>query len=459
MILNIRKVAIKRLFIIWILLSLVIGGIDFYMEMKDADNFFMNLALKESELFTKENLHLLDQSNVNLILLQQKTREFLKGHFVNITLYNRDMRKIIKEITVGADIVDNWEKKHPQPFLLAESRSFRKVLIGDSVFIQILLPLREKNGTIAGYFEGVYRVDLERVQQLRSGMVRNLLLIVTVALITSIVFYPLTIFLHRELVRFAANLLKGNLELMAVLGTAIAQRDSDTGLHNYRVTIYAIRLAESINLDSVQIRSLIAGAFLHDVGKIGISDNILLKPGKLTEAEFSVMRAHVLLGVDIISKSPSINEMAREVVEFHHEKFDGSGYMRGLRGKEIPLNARIFTIADVFDALTSKRPYKEPFSVDTAMRIVHEGTGSFFDPELVRAFSTIVDDMYAQVSSLAEAEVERMLETAASAHFFNDSYLAQFMKKQIRHSWVAAMEEWHDEYSGTSCLPDSLRRL
>lgn len=433
MILNIHRTAIKRLFISWVLLSLVLGGIDFYLEMEDADDYVMKLAVKESESFTGENLHRINQAHADLSELRQKATEFLKSHFAIVELYNRDKKKILEEMDHGVDAVEDQLKKHPHAFPLAEAPYYRKLLIGENVYMQLLLPLRDKSGSIAGYFEGVYQVDAEMVQRIKSNVIRTLLLIVIVALITTLAFYPIMIFLHRELLRFATSLLKGNIELMEVLGGAIAQRDSDTSLHNYRVTIYAIRLAEAIALDSAQIRSLIAGAFLHDVGKIGISDNVLLKPGKLSDDEFAVMRTHVLLGVETISKSAAL-EIARDVVEFHHEKFDGNGYMRGLKGEQIPLNARIFAIVDVFDALTSKRPYKEAFSFDKAMGILREGSGSHFDPALIEAFCGIAGDIYAQVSNAPEAEVERMLGDQVSAHFFSDSYLEQFMKKHIHHA-------------------------
>jgi HD-GYP domain-containing protein (c-di-GMP phosphodiesterase class II) len=436
MIFNIRKIAFNRLFISWIVLSLVIGGIDFYLEMKNADRFFMNLAVKESEPFITESLPRINQGEADLDTLRQHATEFLKGHYSIVELYNRDKTKILEELGANANAVANALKKDPPSFRFAESPEYHKMLISGNVYMQILLPLREKNGTMAGYFAGVYRVDAERVQQIMNGVIRAMFLVVFVAFVTTLVFYPIIILLHRELVRFASGLLRGNIELMEMLGNAIAQRDSDTSLHNYRVIIYAIRLAEAINLESVQILNLIAGAFLHDVGKVGISDNILLKPGKLTDAEFAIMRTHVLLGVETISKSAMIMEMADDVVEFHHEKFDGSGYMCGLKGKEIPLNARIFAVADVFDALTSKRPYKEPFSFDTAMSIVLAGSGSHFEPELVEVFSKIVGEIYVQLSGTPEAEVEHMLKTMASKHFFSNTYLAQFMKKQIHHSWT-----------------------
>ncbi|MFA6310781.1 MAG: HD domain-containing protein, partial [Sterolibacterium sp.] len=130
-----------------------------------------------------------------------------------------------------------------------------------------------------------------------------LLMALCTVLVTTLVLYPVIISLNRNVIKFTRDLLKGNIELMDVLGGAIAKRDSDTNIHNYRVSIYAVRLAEAVDLSKDKILNLIAGAFLHDVGKIGISDNILLKPAKLSEEEFSVMKTHVTLGVDILTKS------------------------------------------------------------------------------------------------------------------------------------------------------------
>ena len=159
-------------------------------------------------------------------------------------------------------------------------------------------------------------------------------------------------------------------------------------------------------------------AFLHDVGKIGIRDNILLKPASLSDTEFEVMRSHVRLGVDIISKSNWLAG-AREVVEFHHEKFDGSGYMKGLKGKEIPLNARIFAIVDVFDALTSKRPYKEPFGFEETMDILQRDSGGRFDPELLSTFCGIAYSLYQEISRADDSTLEALLNRSVSKHFLD----------------------------------------
>jgi HD-GYP domain-containing protein (c-di-GMP phosphodiesterase class II) len=450
---NIHGIAVKRLFLSWILLSLVICGIDFILEMKNADHFFTTLAARESESFVNVILPYINRGEIDVNLLRQQATEFLKGHYARVEVYNRNRKKILDESGSDAKAVADTLRKDSTSLTFAESPDSRKMLIGSNGYVHLLLPLRDKNGTIAGYFAGVYRVEPERVDQIMTGVMRTMALIVLVAFLTTLVFYPILIFLHRGLVRFASGLLRGNIELMEMLGSAIAQRDSDTSLHNYRVTIYAIRLAEAIELDSVHILNLIAGAFLHDVGKIGISDTILLKPGELTEVEFAVMCTHVLLGVETISKSAIILEMADDVVEFHHEKFDGSGYLRGLKGEEIPLNARIFALADVFDALTSRRPYKEPFSFDTAMSIVHAGNGTHFEPDLVEVFSGIACDIYEQLKDAPEAEVELMLKLLASKHFFTNASLAQFMKNKIYHSWTAQPEERTSRRKGPLEMP------
>jgi putative nucleotidyltransferase with HDIG domain len=206
---------------------------------------------------------------------------------------------------------------------------------------------------------------------------------------------------------------------MEVLGSAIAKRDSDTNIHNYRVSIYAVHLAEAAGLSKDKILKLIAGAFLHDVGKIGISDSILLKPAKLTEQEFAIMKTHVTLGVDILTKSNWL-QSARDVVEYHHEKFDGRGYMRGLKGEEIPVNARIFAIVDVFDALTSKRPYKEPMPFGETMAILRRDSGNHFDPTLIAAFEGIVEPLYLEISAAPDDVVEKKLQALIESYFFAD---------------------------------------
>ena len=453
----IRRVAVTRLFLSWLLLSLTIGGIDFYLEIRNADHLFRALAMKETASLSGETLPLDIRGSAERDALLRKAKGILKGRYVVVQVYDRDKKQILAQNAAGAEVVPEELMQNPSPLALAQSPAYTRLFVDGNMYVRVLFPLHGTNGDIVGYFAGVYQADTERVQQVIRGGVRTLCLIALVALLATLVFYQIIIFLHRELVGFAARLLRGNLELMEMLGAAIAQRDSDTSMHNYRVTIYAIRLAEAIHLKSSRIRNLIAGAFVHDVGKIGISDNILLKPGELTEHELAVMHTHVLLGVEIIKKSPAILEMADDVVEFHHERFDGSGYMRGLKGKDIPLNARIFAIADVFDALTSKRPYKEAFPFDVAMRILHEGRGRLFEPSLLDAFDKIVGDVYAQLKAASEAEVQSRLKSLAVKHFFSASSLAQFMKRQMHNAILTEPEEELARFVSGAPTPDHSR--
>lgn len=419
---NIHKKVLKRLFFAWLALSLLMGGIVFYWEMEKVDDRVLKLATREAGSFTSETLdhfNRIDQTHPEILRqIQDKAAEFLKQHFTVIELYNRNKEKFLEATDPGAEFVEAELKKHMHSFPLENSVEYYKFYIGARIYMQVLLPLEDSRGHLAGYFEGVYQVDDDTFNSIRDDVARTLLLVVVIVFATSVMLYPIIISLNRGLIRLSGDLLKGNIELMEVLGGAIAQRDSDTNVHNYRVTIYAIRLAEALERSKDEVRSLISGAFLHDVGKIGISDNILLKPGRLSEEEFATMRTHVLLGVDIIAKSKWLLG-AREVVEFHHEKFNGSGYMRGLRGEEIPVNARIFAVVDVFDALTSRRPYKEPFSFEETMAILRRDSGSHFDPRILDAFDAIAYETHQAVSHAADREVEAELNRLLRKHFFH----------------------------------------
>jgi len=201
-----------------------------------------------------------------------------------------------------------------------------------------------------------------------------------------------------------------------VLGNSIAKRDSDTDAHNYRVTLYAVHLAEAAGLDTESTRGLIKGAFLHDVGKIGIRDHILHKPGKLDDAEFEIMRTHVNQGLEIISRSSWLDD-AIDVVGSHHAKFDGSGYTQQLQGEKLPLGARIFAITDVFDALTSRRPYKEPFSFEETMQILEQGRGTHFDPTLLDLFATLAEDLYQRYGGREDEQLPQELNQIVQRYF------------------------------------------
>jgi HD-GYP domain-containing protein (c-di-GMP phosphodiesterase class II) len=265
--------------------------------------------------------------------------------------------------------------------------------VGGRPHLRILLPVRAASGERIAVADTLFAFSPETIRGFRRQGIRAGLWIALTVLLTAAILYPVILHLTRRIVNFSVRLLDANLDTLETLGNAIARRDSDTNSHNYRVTILSARIGEEIGLPAAEMRTLIKGAFLHDVGKIGIPDDILHKPGRLDPEEFETMKTHVDQGREILGRSSWLQD-ALGVVLYHHEMVAGKGYPLGIAGEEIPLTARIFAIADVFDALTSKRPYKNPFSFEQAMEILEEGRGTHFDPRLLDVFSRIARPLY-----------------------------------------------------------------
>ncbi|TWT89469.1 HD domain-containing phosphohydrolase [Stieleria varia] len=217
-----------------------------------------------------------------------------------------------------------------------------------------------------------------------------------------------------------AELYASRLDIIWRLGKASEFRDEETGDHVIRVGGYSRAIAKGLGMSESFCENIFLAAPLHDIGKIGIPDSVLLKPGRLTNDEWRVMRSHCNMGVAILtepskftrvagteqvdetsslgteSMAPSANsiiQLAAQIAATHHEKWDGSGYPNGLHGDAIPLAGRIVAVADVYDALRSHRPYKEPFSVQRSLEIIREGAGSHFDPAVVHAFLECFDEI------------------------------------------------------------------
>ncbi|HSB02456.1 MAG TPA: HD-GYP domain-containing protein, partial [Anaerolineales bacterium] len=165
-------------------------------------------------------------------------------------------------------------------------------------------------------------------------------------------------------------------------------RDRETEGHSLRVSRLTCLLGEEIGLSGHQLKALERGALLHDIGKIGINDDILHKPGKLTDDEWKVMRIHPDIGARIVEGIPFLQDTL-PVIRYHHERWDGSGYPVGLKNNEIPIQARIFAIADVFDALTSRRTYRNKSSAEEAVQYIKEQAGILFDPLIVEALTKL----------------------------------------------------------------------
>jgi putative two-component system response regulator len=183
-------------------------------------------------------------------------------------------------------------------------------------------------------------------------------------------------------------------ETLLCLGRAAEHRDPETHEHVTRMSNYSRLIGLHLGLSSEDAELLLLAAPLHDIGKLGTPDNILLKPGKLTPAEFEIMKEHTVIGSRILAHGDSpILKAGAQIALAHHEKFDGSGYPYGLKGESIPLFARIVAVADVFDALTSERPYKSAWPIERAIAHIREARGRHFDPACVDAFLEILDQV------------------------------------------------------------------
>ncbi len=185
-------------------------------------------------------------------------------------------------------------------------------------------------------------------------------------------------------------------ETLAALGAALDLRDTETAGHSRRVTLYSLEMARAMGCSPDQLKQIARGAYLHDIGKIGVPDSILLKPGKLTAGEAAVMESHVRIGYELVSRIAFLAGAA-EIVLTHQERFDGTGYPQGLMGEEIPLGARIFAVADTLDAMTSDRPYRKALPFSVAREEIIRESGRQFDPAVVEAFLAVPEQRWTEI--------------------------------------------------------------
>jgi HD-GYP domain-containing protein (c-di-GMP phosphodiesterase class II) len=351
-----------------------------------------------------------------------------EGYFVFVRILDPHFREIakvsdpayehIKAITVYVAKGMDYDTLKERGGWSRESR------VEGTVVIHLGGILKNSTGATAGYVEGVYAVSPGFLSKARYQAFVIALIASLIVLLTAMLLYPVINRLLGRVSGLSEDLLYANMEILNVLGSAIAKRDSDTDIHNYRVTIYSICLGREVGLSDDEMRALIKGAFLHDVGKIGIRDSILLKPGNLTETEFKEMKQHVKHGLDIVGRSAWLRD-ATPVVGGHHEWYDGTGYLEGHTGSDIPKVARIFAVADVFDALTSKRPYKDAMGFEESMRILKEGKGSHFDPEILDTFMKIAPSLYETYANKDDSRPRDDLRRMGERYFTPDNAVDQ----------------------------------
>ena len=341
------------------------------------------------------------------------------GRFVTVQVYDRASAVLAERSVVdqpGIDRAKAFMAGSPFSFPGPEQDEARVVHVDGDLFVLIAVPIIDRTGKTAAFARGMFAVSPHELAVMRRALVRNTIFVVAIVIVVSALLYPIILQLTRRLADYSTHLLDANLETLSVLGSAIAKRDSDTDAHNYRVTLYSTRIGEVVGLPPSEMRVLIKGSFLHDVGKLGIPDNVLLKPAKLDAQEFKIMKTHVDKGADIVHRSSWLQEGTR-VVGYHHEKFAGGGYPHGLKGEDIPITARIFAVSDVFDALTSQRPYKKPLSFEETMDILEQDRGRHFDPAVLDAFGKVARELYDRYSGHEGDELQEELASVVMTYF------------------------------------------
>lgn len=415
---NLHRWLILRLALVWLVLSLVIGGLVHYLGNARLDSHVVNMAKAETINYSGEFAAYLEAPSEQSLALFDRTIHSIieKDNLIVVEFYDANSRKITEAVKPSARVAEAGLPKHGVEFSRTGGIVCKKLTLDNDTYLRVFVPINNSTGATIGYLEGIYHAPAEVIAQIKRQTLWSLVVVVLIIFVTSLVLYPLIIRLNRKLLDYSRILALTNIGMLKVLGSAIAKRDSDTNIHNYRVTLYSVRIGEKLGLSPSIMQGLIKGAFLHDVGKIAISDSILLKPAKLTDEEFKIMKSHVSHGEDIISNYAWLED-AVEVVRCHHEKYDGSGYLTGMAGGEIPLNARIFAVADVFDALTSRRPYKEPFSFDVSLGIILESRGSHFDPIVVDLFLAHAKAFHGEICCEDEALLHGKLEECIGRYF------------------------------------------
>lgn len=417
---NFHRRTATRIAAVSLFLAAIASPLTWFIAREQAEEETIAMAMEESSrLLHHFNATQLDSADAKTHAIEA-ARVLAGGLFDIAEIYDSNGTRLAESMTEEGAALESQLPKHVSPNYRKASYDSLEISDSHQWVLRTFIPLFSKDSTgndhISGYFEGVRIVSDWQQERIFGSALAAALMAGLASVLCGAVLYPVVLRLSKENERKAREVLESHISIIEALGRAIAKRDSDTGAHNYRVAWIATRIAEKLGLQGQTMQSLIVGSFLHDVGKIGIPDAILLKPGKLDSDELRIMQEHVVQGEDIVTGIGWL-EGACAVVGGHHEKWNGTGYPRQLAGENIPIAARVFAVADVFDALCSKRPYKEPMSFEATMSILENDSGTHFDPTVISTFRPIARRIYDRLSECNEEETQTLLNERVRHHF------------------------------------------
>jgi HD-GYP domain-containing protein (c-di-GMP phosphodiesterase class II) len=422
----VRRVLVVRLGLAAAVIAFVVGLITFGVQHLQLEREVADLGQRGWFSLLDKARFVMEQQQTNAVtaLLDVLGRGdppvvYRAGRFVYAQFYDHRPAVLAEKAAADQPDIDRvkaFVASRPFSFPLPAKGEVQMTTVGGAAYVFVSAAVVDRGGETAAFIRGMFAVSPQELALMRRAMFRNTLVVIAIVVAVSGLLYPVIFRLARRLADYSTHLLDANLETLSVLGSAIAQRDSDTDAHNYRVTLYSTHMGEALGLTSGQMRVLIKGSFLHDVGKLGIPDNILLKPARLDAQEFSVMKTHVDKGEEIVRRSSWLRE-GIDVIGHHHEKFAGGGYPHGLKGEDIPITARIFAVADVFDALTSHRPYKKPLDFEETMGILERDRGTHFDPVVLDAFGGIARELFDRYTGHVGADLTDELAAVVEKYF------------------------------------------
>ena len=309
----VRRTLVYRLVAVGLALSLLIGLTVLVIERDRVSQEAIDVAVERLSLFSSRYGHLLaDPDNLDPEKINQAFIEFRSarsqdklGSFVFVGFYDAHGKVITEFFDEQQERLGEVKKKQQQMEINMPADGnyqYDIIRIAGLPYLRITLPVINNSQRTVGFMNGFFAFSAETIDAFRLRGLRSMITAMLIVLLTTAMLYPVILRLTQRITRFAEQLLEANLDTLETLGNAIALRDSDTNAHNYRVSIYAARIGEELDLSGQIMRTLIKGSFLHDVGKIGIPDGILLKPGKLDDKEFEIMKTHVEQGRNIIQR-------------------------------------------------------------------------------------------------------------------------------------------------------------